>query len=153
MTANAGDEERPLLEDEQQVQVQPTKPATSPFTWKIWIWASLSALVLLSVGVAAYFGARTSKQPTRDAALFSNGTHTFKRTVILVSIDGLRQVVCCSHYTFLSQYQRELPRPWFDPPFVGYQQTGIESEIHDAYLPSQSIPLYPLLLLSCRTRR
>jgi hypothetical protein len=91
MIAN-GDEERPLLEDE-EVHVQPTTPVNYS-SWKI--LTALSALVLLSVGGAAYLGARTSQHPTRDAARFSNGTHEFKRTVILISIDGLRQVVCCA---------------------------------------------------------
>ncbi|KAF8548172.1 Phosphodiest-domain-containing protein [Imleria badia] len=86
MTPNGPDEERPLLEEDEQVPVQPTTPANYS-TWKI--LASLSALVLLSVGGAAYFGARTPQQPARDTARFSNGTHEFKRTVILISIDGL----------------------------------------------------------------
>lgn len=86
-TMASQDEERPLLEDEQD-EITPVK---SYLTWKI--LASLSAIVLLSVGGAAYFGARTSQQPTRET--FSNGTHEFKRTVILISIDGLRQVVPC----------------------------------------------------------
>lgn len=88
-----GDEERPLLHDE-EVRVQPTTPSKFS-TWKT--LASLSALVLLFVGGAAYFSARTSQQPTRDIARFSNGTHEFKRTVILISIDGLRRVIRCNH--------------------------------------------------------
>ncbi|KAG8214525.1 hypothetical protein J3R82DRAFT_9584 [Butyriboletus roseoflavus] len=89
-----GDEERPLLEDE-EVHVQPTTPSKCS-TWKI--LASLSALVLLSVGGAAYFSAGTSQQPTRDTVRFTNGTHEFKRTVILISIDGLRQVTRSSSF-------------------------------------------------------
>lgn len=92
MSIPNGDEERPLLEDEENI-VQPATPGRNYLTWKI--VGSLSALVLLAVGGAAYFGARTSKpeQPTRDAERFWNGTHEFKRTVILVSIDGLRLVI------------------------------------------------------------
>ena len=87
-----GDEERPLLDDE-ELHVQPTTPVNYS-TWKI--LTALSALVLLSIGGVAYFGAWTSQHPIRDTTRFSNGTHEFKRTVILISIDGLRQVVCCT---------------------------------------------------------
>ncbi|KAG6377012.1 alkaline-phosphatase-like protein [Boletus reticuloceps] len=71
-----GDEERPLLEDE-DVQVQPTTPPTCS-TWKV--LTALAALVVLAVGGTAYFGFRTSQQPTRSTERFSNGTHEFKRT-------------------------------------------------------------------------
>lgn len=93
--AAKGDEERPLLQDE-DVPVQPTTP-TKLSTWKI--LASLSALVLVFVGGATCFRARTSQQPiARDAVRFSNGTHEFQRTVILISIDGLRQVIHCNYF-------------------------------------------------------
>ncbi|KAN0087493.1 Alkaline-phosphatase-like, core domain containing protein [Tylopilus felleus] len=84
-----GDEERPLLQEEEEEDnnVQPTIPAQSCSTWKI--LAALSALVVLAVGGAAYFGSRTSQKPTRNTPRLSNGTHEFKRTVILISIDGL----------------------------------------------------------------
>lgn len=87
-----GDEERPLLQEEEEEDnnVQPTIPAQSCSTWKI--LAALSALVVLAVGGAAYFGSRTSQKPTRNTPRLSNGTHEFKRTVILISIDGLRRV-------------------------------------------------------------
>jgi hypothetical protein len=90
MVANR-DEERPLLGHE-EAHVKPT--ARNYSTWKI--LTALSALVLLFGGGAAYLGARTSQHPTRDAARLSNGTHEFKRTVILISIDGFRQVVRCT---------------------------------------------------------
>ena len=85
------DEERPLLEH-QEVHVKPTTRNYS--TWKI--LTALSALVLIFVGGVAYFGAWTSQKPTRDTARFSNGTHEFKKTVVLISIDGFRQVVRCT---------------------------------------------------------
>ncbi|KAF9242638.1 alkaline-phosphatase-like protein [Melanogaster broomeanus] len=63
----------------------------SPLTrnWKL--LASLSALVLLGLGGAAYFRMCVSHKPARQRGeLFSNGTHEYKRTVVLISIDGLR---------------------------------------------------------------
>ena len=92
--AASRDEERPLLGDE-EVHIKLTTPRNYSI-WKTLI--ALSVLALLSVGGAAYFGARTSQEPTRDAARFSNGTHEFKRTVILISIDGCRQVARSGSY-------------------------------------------------------
>ncbi|KAF9220905.1 Phosphodiest-domain-containing protein [Gyrodon lividus] len=73
---------------------QSTSPSASskrPLTrnWKL--LAPLCGLVLLAVGGVAYLGMCASQKPARQqGGLFSNGTHEFKRTVILISIDGLR---------------------------------------------------------------
>ncbi|KAL4081232.1 alkaline-phosphatase-like protein [Scleroderma citrinum] len=64
--------------------------SASKFTrWKP--LASLSAMLLLLLGGTVYFAAHVSvSRPDTGKELLSNGTHEFKRTVILVSIDGLR---------------------------------------------------------------
>lgn len=78
------EEERPLLEDEVPVE-QPLRHSR----WKIIV--SLFALLLSITGIA-YFGSRASHHPKSDTPVLTNGTHEFKRTVVLISIDGLRQV-------------------------------------------------------------
>lgn len=141
MVAN-GDEERPLLEDE-EVHVKPSTPP-SYFNWKI--LAALSAVVLLSVGGAAYLylGTRTSQQPTRDAARFSNGTHEFKRTVVLISIDGLRQVVRCCHsgsHPYLNTSASYLDRG-LTPHLLDISQQGLRAKYMKPIFPvSQSFAL------------
>ncbi|KAF8843353.1 Phosphodiest-domain-containing protein [Paxillus ammoniavirescens] len=80
-----------------EVHPVPQKPTSSPApshcslerNWRL--IASLCALVLLTVGGAGYLGTYVSQNPARQKGeLFSNGTHEFQRTVILISIDGLR---------------------------------------------------------------
>ena len=131
------DEERPLLDGE-ETNVQPeTKPVKSCPTWKI--LASLCSLVLLSVGGACFVG-WTSQRPTRDTALFSNGTHEFKRTVVLISIDGLRQVVRCSypvHHTHLNDSASYLDRG-LTPHLLDISKQGLRAKYMKPVFPVSS---------------
>ncbi|KAF8443018.1 alkaline-phosphatase-like protein [Boletus edulis BED1] len=117
-----GDEERPLLEDE-DVQVL----------------TALAALVVLAVGGAAYFG---SQQPTRSTERFSNGTHEFKRTVILISIDGLRQVISCSHsdsYPYLNSSASYLDRG-LTPHLLDISKQGLRAKYMKPVFPTLTFP-------------
>ncbi|KAH7885418.1 Phosphodiest-domain-containing protein [Phlebopus sp. FC_14] len=97
------DERRGLLSNvDGDVEDQaPTPPNTSPSKCQLqrkWKLASLAVVVLFVLGGALYAGLRRAPFPSRPDngrdggrnTLFSNGTHQFKRTVILISIDGLR---------------------------------------------------------------
>ncbi|KIK90554.1 hypothetical protein PAXRUDRAFT_831614 [Paxillus rubicundulus Ve08.2h10] len=97
----AGDDEERhglLSNVDEDAEVHPVPPQSNSPTssqcslgrnWKL--LASLCALVLLTVVGAGYLGTYVSQNPARQKeVLFSNGTHEFQRTVILISIDGLR---------------------------------------------------------------
>jgi hypothetical protein len=60
--------------------------------------------------------------------LVSNGTHDFKKTVVIVSIDGLRCVFFLSLVEFqgsLFSRQCRLSRPWLNTSSIGHQQARI----------------------------
>ena len=89
--ATGQDEERRRLlanVDSNEVEEQPTgSPSPKRTEWSL--FTSLAVVVLLILSGIVYFATHTSR-PDTQKALLSNGTHEFKRTVILVSIDGLR---------------------------------------------------------------
>ncbi|KIO05372.1 hypothetical protein M404DRAFT_999981 [Pisolithus tinctorius Marx 270] len=94
-TANDDQETRRLLANvdvdvEEQVKSN-TKAEPSQRKWKKPALVSLASLGLLLLGGVSYLSHQTSASGggPREGYLW-NGTHEFKRTVILVSIDGLR---------------------------------------------------------------
>ena len=145
------DEERPLLGDQQE-NVQPT-PTESCSIWKI--LASLTVLALLSVGGAIYFSAGASQQsPERDTARFSNGTHEFKRTVILISIDGLRQVLPCvysSSYPYIIDSASYLDRG-LTPHLLDISRQGLRAKYMKPVFPVSSCVVCSLLSLTRSAR-
>jgi len=93
------EERRHLLANVDGADVE-ERPSTSPSPnpTQGTLLASLLAVVLLLLGGIVYFAIHIpTTRPGTD--LLSNGTHEFKRTVILVSIDGLRWDACCCWFT------------------------------------------------------
>ncbi|EIW74717.1 Phosphodiest-domain-containing protein [Coniophora puteana RWD-64-598 SS2] len=80
-------------------QQRPVTPRRCPYKWKGILAATLAGLSLVFLSGCIHKHASSSctrEQPCPQAAtsnagkLFNNGTHDFKRTVVMVSIDGLR---------------------------------------------------------------
>ncbi|KIJ64399.1 hypothetical protein HYDPIDRAFT_28347 [Hydnomerulius pinastri MD-312] len=98
--AHNDEETRGLLSnvdgDVEDTASSPPAPSSAPSECsskpRLKLLASLSALVFLVLaGGAAYVLTRAPQTPTKQRGeLLSNGTHEFKRTAILISIDGLR---------------------------------------------------------------
>ena len=85
--------ESPRYEDEEHAKPRERTPLRKRRI--LWIAGGLIALTLgasflvpLSRTLCGGMGAIS--RPTDPSKLFSNGTHEFKRTVLIVSIDGLR---------------------------------------------------------------
>lgn len=90
------DERRALLlnvDDTDAVQPdleeQPTSPATSHKRKRFAGFSVLLSLILATTIFELWPRARHDTRTGRDA-LYSNGTHEFKKTVLMISIDGLR---------------------------------------------------------------
>ena len=122
-------------------------------TWSPAIRYSLFCVFLTAVAlVTHFFGPTTTTHPNlafHGSELRSNGTHDFKRTVLMVSIDGLR----CVHRhwqvrAILNRLQCRLSRPWFNSSFIGYQQERIEGQVHDICVSGELLYMSARLCLS-----
>jgi hypothetical protein len=89
-------------QDWRQLDTTVVKPGRTTTWWRIVRYGVLAVVIL--AGTAAltktlFFGPAVLNHPNllfHGSQLRSNGTHDFKRTVLMVSIDGLR-CVHCSH--------------------------------------------------------
>lgn len=84
--------EPPRYEDEEHAEPRERTPLRKRRI--LWIAGGLIALILgasfLTPLSRTWCGKGTTSRPTDPSKLLSNGTHEFKRTVLIVSIDGLR---------------------------------------------------------------
>lgn len=85
--------EPPRYEDEEYAEPRERTPLRKKRV--AWIAGSFIALILggsflVPVSRAWCGGMGAASRPTDPSKLLSNGTHEFKRTVLIVSIDGLR---------------------------------------------------------------
>lgn len=89
------EERRRLLANVDGTDVE-ERPSTSPSSKPAQrtLLASLFAVALLLLSGIVYFTTHTPTARPGTNDLLSNGTHEFKRTIILVSIDGLRWDAC-----------------------------------------------------------
>lgn len=150
-TIPANDEERTGLlaaEDRDVELVKPIEYHEAPinFTRRIRVVVLLVVVISAAFYMPYYFVPRVHrKQMACDAfdsqKLRSNGTHVYKKTSIIVSIDGLRYV----HTIYEGETQTErllsqggLPRPGIDTTPSCYQQGRVASEVHETSIPCES---------------
>lgn len=117
-----------------------------------WSWGKMVAVgaAIILLLFASYSGAiyymryktveRAKAMHFDGQTVRSNGTHDFKRTVLIVSIDGLRYVHC-SRQSLMEQLrangsdgQGGLLGERVNPAPVRHQPAGSTSEVHEAYL-------------------
>ncbi|KAG9315860.1 Phosphodiest-domain-containing protein [Chiua virens] len=142
------DEERPLLNED---QLKPTPP-NSYTHFKL--LAAFVALGLLCYGGVVYLGAQTPSGPdsSRNPTLFSNGTHQFRRTVILISIDGLRQVLSLGLVRVLIVYSASYLDRGLTPHLLDISQQGLRAKSMKPVFPVSSfLILYAIAQLLCQT--
>lgn len=69
-------------------------------------------------------------------AILSNGTHQYQKTVLLVSIDGLRLVISPLSSTELRLLQSLISRLGTDASSAPYIQTGSSGSVYETFVPS-----------------
>jgi len=107
------------------------------------IAAAVTGLLCLVFGLVCWFSAPPSSITPlhfNGDTLRSNGTHDFKRTVLLVSIDGLRDALFdVRSPPIRSSYhpQGRLFRQGFNTPLTRHKQARSKGKVYEASIPRE----------------
>ena len=146
--------EPPRYEDEEYAEPRERAPLQKRRI--LWIAGGLIALILgasFLAPLSRMCGMGATNRLTDPSRLLSNGTHEFKRTVLIVSIDGLRSVgLCnlCPLSTHAVSDRADYLDRGFTPHLLDISKQGLRAKFMRPVFPVRTSPLpYDEILKLC----